>query len=150
MDCNTSGFLPCPSLSPRVCSNPCPLSWWCHPTISSSVSLFYTSYAGNPWLSKNHPHLEQHLLLTFPTPPPRPEQGDRKVYEIVSVAKAEVVSGEVGKEGFFFFFWFDTIEQIKLLHSRFNIGSGLQGQVLTLPLTSGRAWPQHYLHNWVK
>ena len=27
--------LPCPSLSPRVCSNSCPLSWWCHPTISS-------------------------------------------------------------------------------------------------------------------
>ena len=23
--------LPCPSLSPRACSNSCPLSWWCHP-----------------------------------------------------------------------------------------------------------------------
>ena len=29
---------PCPSLSPRVCSNSCPLSWWCHPTISSPIS----------------------------------------------------------------------------------------------------------------
>ena len=29
--------LPCPSLSPGVCSNSCPLSRWCHPTISSSV-----------------------------------------------------------------------------------------------------------------
>ena len=29
--------LPCPSLSPGVCSNPCPLSQWCHPTILSSV-----------------------------------------------------------------------------------------------------------------
>ena len=28
--------LPCLSLSPRVCSNSCPLSRWCHPTISSS------------------------------------------------------------------------------------------------------------------
>ena len=28
--------LPCPSLSPRACSNSCPLSLWCHPTISSS------------------------------------------------------------------------------------------------------------------
>ena len=28
---------PCTSSSPRVCSNSCPLSWWCHPTISSSV-----------------------------------------------------------------------------------------------------------------
>ena len=35
--------LPCPSLSPRVCSNSCPLSWWCHPTISSSVAPFYSS-----------------------------------------------------------------------------------------------------------
>ena len=32
--------LPCPSLSPRVCSNSCPLSWWCHPTISFSATLF--------------------------------------------------------------------------------------------------------------
>ena len=31
---------PCPSLSPGVCSNSCPLSWWCYPTISSSVALF--------------------------------------------------------------------------------------------------------------
>ena len=26
----------CPPVSPGVCSNSCPLSWWCHPTISSS------------------------------------------------------------------------------------------------------------------
>ena len=32
--------LPCPSLSPGVCSNSCSLSWWCHPTISSSVAPF--------------------------------------------------------------------------------------------------------------
>ena len=32
--------LPCPLLSPRVCSNSCPLSQWCHPTISSSVAHF--------------------------------------------------------------------------------------------------------------
>ena len=30
--------LPCLSLSPRVCSNLCPLSWWCHPTIPPSFS----------------------------------------------------------------------------------------------------------------
>ena len=34
------GRLPCPSPSPRVCSNPCPLSQWCHPTISSPVTPF--------------------------------------------------------------------------------------------------------------
>ena len=32
--------LPCPPLSPRVCSNSCPLSRWCHPTISPSVTPF--------------------------------------------------------------------------------------------------------------
>ena len=32
--------LPCPSPSPRVYANSCPLSRWCHPTISSSVVPF--------------------------------------------------------------------------------------------------------------
>ena len=32
--------LPCPSQSPGVCSNSCPLSEWCHLTISSSVTPF--------------------------------------------------------------------------------------------------------------
>ena len=31
---------PCPSLTPGVYSNSCPLSQWCHPTISSSVVPF--------------------------------------------------------------------------------------------------------------
>ena len=33
-------WLPCPSPTPGVCSNSCPLSRWCHPTISSSVIPF--------------------------------------------------------------------------------------------------------------
>ena len=32
--------LPCPSPSPRACSNLCPLSQWCHSTISSSIVPF--------------------------------------------------------------------------------------------------------------
>ena len=31
---------PCPSLGPGVHSNSCPLNWWCHPTISSSIIPF--------------------------------------------------------------------------------------------------------------
>ena len=31
---------PCPSQTPRVYSNSCPLSWWCHLAISSSVIPF--------------------------------------------------------------------------------------------------------------
>ena len=32
--------LPCPPLSPRVCSNSCPLSQWWHPTVSSFTTPF--------------------------------------------------------------------------------------------------------------
>ena len=32
--------LPCPSLTPGACSNSCPQSQWCHPTISSSAVPF--------------------------------------------------------------------------------------------------------------
>ena len=32
--------IPCPSPTPGACSKSCPLSWWCHPTISSSVIPF--------------------------------------------------------------------------------------------------------------
>ena len=32
---------PCPSPTHKVYSSSCPLSWWCHPTISSSVIPFF-------------------------------------------------------------------------------------------------------------
>ena len=32
--------LPCTSPTPEACWNSCPLSWWCHPTISSSIFPF--------------------------------------------------------------------------------------------------------------
>ena len=38
MDCSTPGFPVL--LSPGVCSDLEPLSWWCHPTMLSSVTLF--------------------------------------------------------------------------------------------------------------
>ena len=37
--CSTAA-LPCPLPTPRVCSNSCPLSWGCHPTISFYVIPF--------------------------------------------------------------------------------------------------------------
>ena len=37
MDCSMPGF---PVPSPRVCSDSCPLSWWCYLTISSFAALF--------------------------------------------------------------------------------------------------------------
>ena len=51
---------PCPSPTPRVHPNPCPLSWWCHPAISSLSSP--SPPASNPsqhqglfqWVSSSH------------------------------------------------------------------------------------------------
>ena len=51
--------LPCPSLSPWVYSNSCPLSQWCHPTVSSSVTSF-------PPLSPPFPLLSPPSLQSFP------------------------------------------------------------------------------------
>ena len=39
---------PCPSPTPRVYSNSCPLSRWCHPTISSSVVPFSSCLQSSP------------------------------------------------------------------------------------------------------
>ena len=53
--------LPCPSPTPGVYSNSCPLSQWCHPTISSSVvpSPFrlqsFPASESFKWVSSSHP-----------------------------------------------------------------------------------------------
>ena len=39
---------PCPSPTPEVYSNSCPSSWWCHPTISSSVIPFSSHFQSFP------------------------------------------------------------------------------------------------------
>ena len=52
--------LPCPSPSSGACSNSCPVSWWCHPTISSSVTpllllLCHSQHQGLfQWVSSSH------------------------------------------------------------------------------------------------
>ena len=40
--------LPCPSPTPKACSNSCPSSQWCHPTISSSVVPFFSCLQSFP------------------------------------------------------------------------------------------------------
>ena len=40
--------LPCPSPTPGACSNSCPSSWWCHPTILSSVDPFFSCLQSFP------------------------------------------------------------------------------------------------------
>ena len=50
---------PCPSPTPRVYPNPCPLSRWCHPTISSSVIPFscpqsFPASGAFQWVNSSH------------------------------------------------------------------------------------------------
>ena len=76
--------LPCPSSTPRVCSNSCPSSSWCHPTISSSVlpfssclqsfpaagsfpmSQFFTSGGQNIGVSVSASVLPMNIQVWFP------------------------------------------------------------------------------------
>ena len=44
--------LPCPSATPGACSNSCPSSRWCHPTISSSVVPFSSCLQSFPTSGK--------------------------------------------------------------------------------------------------
>ena len=48
---------PCPSLTPGTCSNSCPLSRWCHPTISSSVVPFSSRHQS--FLASGSFHMSQ-------------------------------------------------------------------------------------------
>jgi len=50
---------PCPSPTPEVYSNSCPLSRWCHPIISSSVVPFsglqsFPASGSFPWVGSSH------------------------------------------------------------------------------------------------
>ena len=56
--------LPCPSLYPGVGPNSFPVSLWCHPTTSSSVSLFSSCSQSFP-VSGSFPH-ESALCIRWP------------------------------------------------------------------------------------
>ena len=80
LDCSTPGFPVCPSPSPGACTNSCQLSWWCHPTILSSVTRFsfcvqslpdsvqfsFSVVSNSVW-----PHGLQHARHPCPSPTPR-------------------------------------------------------------------------------
>ena len=54
--------LPCPSPTPRAYSNSCPLNWWCHLTISSSVVPFSSCL-------QSFPTIRAHInILNFTSP----------------------------------------------------------------------------------
>ena len=57
--------LPCPLLSPRAYSNSCPLSRWCHPTLSSSVIPF-SSCPQSFTASGSFPMSQLFVLIRWP------------------------------------------------------------------------------------
>ena len=66
--------IPCPSPSPGACSNSCPLSQWCHPTISFSVALFSScpqSFPASVFSNESalHTSLPKYLNLNFSISP---------------------------------------------------------------------------------
>ena len=56
---------PCPSPTPRVCPNSCPLSQWCHPIISSSVIPFSSCLQSFP-VSGSFQGVESVLYIRWP------------------------------------------------------------------------------------
>ena len=54
---------PCPSPTPGVYQNSCPWSWWCHPTISSSVIPFSSCPQSFPASGSFH---QSALLIRWP------------------------------------------------------------------------------------
>ena len=56
--------LPCPSPSPRACSNSCPLSQWCHSNIPSSVVPFSSCLQSFP--ASGSFHIESVLHIRWP------------------------------------------------------------------------------------
>ena len=77
--------LPCPSPTPKACSNSCPSSQWCHPTISSSdipfssclrsfpgsgsfpMSQFFSSGGQNTGVLASASVLPMNIWLTIPS-----------------------------------------------------------------------------------
>ena len=57
--------LPCPSPTPRACSNSCPSSWWCRPTISSVRQTFSFQFKLSTVRLRSKVPLEKNKILEF-------------------------------------------------------------------------------------
>ena len=79
--------LPCPSPTPRACSNSCPSSQWCHPSISSSFVPFSSCPQSFPALGSFPVGTHDIAYLTLTT------LGDKETYpraHILKVAEPEL------------------------------------------------------------
>ena len=108
---------PCPSPTPGVYSNSCPLSWWCHPAISSSVvpfssclqsfpasgsfqmSQFYKSGGQSIQASASAPVLPMNIQIWFPLGwtgcISYPSKGLSRVFSNTTVQKHQIFSAQI-------------------------------------------------------
>ena len=64
--------LPCPSPTPRACSNSCPLSQWCYPTISSFVipfSSYLPPFPASVFINESVLHIRWQKYWSFSISP---------------------------------------------------------------------------------
>ena len=113
----------CPSLSSRVCTNSCLLSWWYHPTISSCHPFLLPSIFPSIRVFSN----ESVLCITWPG------------YWSLSIKPSSEYSGLI----YFRFDWFDLLEGQGTLKSLFQQHS-LKISSLALSLLYGSTFTSVY------
>ena len=86
---------PPPPLSPGVCSNSCPLSQWCHPTISSSAISFFFCVINNCY-HRHHHHHHHHRCRPASCHASEPADGTRVAQRAVSIAENRPLTGRNG------------------------------------------------------
>ena len=125
--------IPCLSPSPRACSNSCPLSQWCHPTISSSVIPFSS------------------CLLSFPAPGSFPvnqlfPSGGQSIGASASVAVLPM-----NIQGWFLLGLTGWISlQSRELSGVVSNTTVWKHQFFSLLLCPGKFWKEHFLGSYHK
>ena len=148
--------LPCPSLSPRVCPNSCPLSQWCYLTISSSVAPFFyclqffqvsgsfptcrlfTSGGASAWV------LPMNTEHWFPSGLTGLSSLQMSTWRLKETSSTELLSRNGRAEYWFFLvFWVSNKIILELPQSR------LFPSFKTWPWAHSRGtkWPHSYLHH---
>ena len=93
--------LPCPSPAPGACSDLCPSSWWCHPTISSSVIPFSSclqSFPASPCISPSNEYsglifLEDWLIWSPCCPRNSQESSSTKRFKSINSSAPSLLYG---------------------------------------------------------
>ena len=119
--------LPCPSPTPGTCSNSCPLTWWWHPTISSSVFPFSSCLQSFP------------ASGSFPMSQFFTSSGQ----SIGALASASVLPRNIQDWFPFWIDWFDLVVQgtLKSLLQHHSLKASI--------LQRSQLWSNSHIHTWL-